>query len=68
MAKDKLWIKKAIQNPGSFSKKAKKAGMTVNQLATKDLKKKSKVSSTTKKQAVLAKTLSKIRPKKKKGK
>lgn len=65
MMATKNWIKGAIENPGSFSKKAKKAGMSTAALAKKDLKKGSKVSAKTKKQAVLAQTLGKLRKKKK---
>lgn len=65
MAK-KMWIKGAISNPGSFSKKAKKAGKSTAAYATQVTKKGSKASSNTKRQANLAKTLSKMR--KKKGK
>jgi len=63
MAK-KNWIAGAIENPGSFSKKAKKAGMSTSALAKKDLKKGSKASKKTKKQANLALTLGKLRKKK----
>ena len=62
---NKNWIQGAIENPGSFSKKAKKAGMSTSALAKKTLKKSSKAQKKTKKQAVLAETLSKIRAKKK---
>ena len=64
MAK-KNWIQGAIETPGSFSKKAKKAGVSTSALAKKTLKKGSKASSKTKKQAVLAETLAKMRAKKK---
>jgi hypothetical protein len=60
----KNWIAGAVEHAGSFTKKAKAAGLTVAQLATKDTKKKSKVSSKTKKQAVLAQTLANIGKKK----
>jgi len=65
MATKKNWIQGAIEKPGSFSKKAKNAGISTSAYATKSLKKKSKASSTTKKQAVLAKTLAGMRKKKK---
>jgi len=64
MAK-KNWIAGAIKNPGSFAAKAKKVDISTSALAKKSLKKKSKVSSTTKKQAVLAQTLAGLRKKKK---
>jgi len=66
MAKKKeKWIQKAIKNPGDFSKKAKRAGMTTQQYAKKVLKEGSKASEKTKKQAQLAITLSKMRKGKK---
>ena len=58
------WIKKAIKRPGAFKKKAKKAGMSTSAYATKVLKKGSKASTRTKRQAALAKTLGKMRKKK----
>ena len=60
------WIKKAIKRPGAFKKKAKKAGMSTSAYATKVLKKGSKASPRTKRQASLAKTLKKMRKKKRK--
>jgi len=57
----KYWIKGAIKNPGAFTKKAKSAGMSVSKYASKVLSKKSKASTTTKRQAALAKTLRKLR-------
>lgn len=61
------WIQKAIKRPGAFSKKAKRAGKSVSAYASQVLKKGSKASTRTKKQAALAKTLGKMR-KRKKGK
>lgn len=55
------WIKGAIKHPGAFKAKAKKAGMSTSKFASKVLKKGSKASSTTKRQANLAKTLAKLR-------
>lgn len=63
----KKWIKKAISRPGAFTKKAKKAGMSVSAYARKVLKKGSKASTRTKRQAALSRTLSRLR-KRKKGK
>lgn len=57
----KKWIQKAIKRPGAFSKKAKAAGMSVAEYANKVLRPGSKVDTRTKRQASLAKTLSKIR-------
>jgi hypothetical protein len=55
------WISGAIKHTGAFEKKAKRAHMTVNAYTKKVLSKNSKASATTKKQAQLAKTLSKLR-------
>lgn len=60
----KRWIQKAIKRPGAFKKKARAAGMSVSEYASKVLKKGSKASTRTKKQAVLARTLKKLRKKK----
>lgn len=60
----KKWIKGAIKRPGAFSAKAKRAGMTTSQYAKHVLKKGSRASERTKKQARLAQTLSKMRKKK----
>ena len=64
LSKEKDWIRKAIKNPGAFSKKAKSAGMSTSSYANKVLKKGSKASATTKRQANLAKTLGGLRRKK----
>ena len=56
----KNWIKGAIKHPGAFTKKAKASGMSVEAYAAKVTKPGSKASATTKKQAALAKTLSKL--------
>ena len=53
----KAWIQGAVKRPGAFTKKAKAAGMSVSAYATKVLKKGSKASTRTKRQASLAKTL-----------
>ena len=63
MAKKK-WIKGAIKRPGAFTAKAKKAGKSVSAYASSVLKKGSRASTRTKRQAALAKTLSKMRKKK----
>ena len=57
----KNWIAGAIKRPGAFTKKAKAAGMSVSAYASKVLKKGSKASPRTKRQAALAKTLKKLR-------
>lgn len=58
------WIQSAIKHPGAFSAKAKKAKMSTSKFASKVLKKSSKASSTTKKQAALVKTLAHLRGRK----
>ncbi len=61
------WIQKAVsKNACAFRKKAKAAGMSTSQYATSVLKKGSKASAKTKKQANLAKTLGKLPKGKKK--
>ena len=58
------WIQKAIKKPGAFTAKAKAAGKSVSAFAKQATKPGSKASTTTKRQANLAKTLSKMRKKK----
>jgi hypothetical protein len=55
------WIKGAIKHPGAFTKKAKSHGMTPSSFASKVLANKEKYPAKTEKQAVLAKTLSKLK-------
>ena len=56
------WIQKAVsKNPGSFTKQAQSAGMSVSGFRNKVLANKGDYSSTTVKRANLAKTLSKMR-------
>ena len=55
------WIQSAIKRPGAFRAKAKAAGMSTGAYAAKVTKPGSGVSTRTKKQANLAKTLSKMR-------
>jgi hypothetical protein len=55
------WIQGAIKRPGAFKAKAKRAGMSTSAYASKVLKKGSGASTLTKRQASLAKTLSKLR-------
>jgi len=66
MAHTNAWIQEAIEEPGSFKKKAKSKGMSVKAYASKVMKKGSKASAKTKRQASLAKTLSKMSKKKSK--
>ena len=54
------WISKAIRRPGSFTRQAKKAGKSTAGFASQVLKKGSKASTTTKRRAVLARTLRKL--------
>tara|TARA_R110000824_G_scaffold321561_1_gene508362 strand:- start:72 stop:266 length:195 start_codon:yes stop_codon:yes gene_type:complete len=56
----KKWIQKAKLKEGAFTKKAKAAGMGVQAYANKVLKKGSKATTTTKRQASLAKTFKKM--------
>ena len=56
----KNWIKKAIKRPGALTRKAKKAGMSVSADEKKVTKAGSRVSTRTKRQANLAKTLKKF--------
>lgn len=60
----KNWIKGAIKRPGAFSAKAEAADMSTAAYAAKVTKPGSTASTTTKRQANLAKTLSKMRKKK----
>jgi len=62
----KNWIKGAVKRPGAFTKKAKAAGMSISAFASKVLKKGSKSSTRTKRQASLAKTFRKMARKRKK--
>ena len=62
------WIQGAIERPGAFSAKAKKAGMSTSAYARKVLKKGSKASKRTKRQAALALTLSKMRKRRRRKK
>lgn len=55
------WIQKAIKHPGSFTKQAQAAGMSVSAFRNKVLANKSAYSSTTVRRANLAKTLSRMR-------
>jgi len=58
------WIKGAIKRPGAFKAKAKRADMSTAAFARKVLKKGSKASTRTKRQASLARTLMGFRKKK----
>ena len=58
--KDKKWIKKAIKNPGAFTAKAKKKGITTAQLQANVEKNPEKYDEKTRKQAKLRETLVRI--------
>ena len=64
MPGDKNWIQGAVKRPGAFSKKAKEAGMSTDQYATKVSTNPEEYDERTVKQANLAKTLTKLRKKK----
>lgn len=61
----KNWIKGAIKHPGAFRAKAKAAGMSTPAYAIKVTAPGSTASTTTKRQANLAKTLGKMNPSRK---
>lgn len=63
--KDKKWIQKAVQNPGSFTAKAKKKGITSAQLQANVEANPQKYDEKTQKQAKLRETLVKLNKKKK---
>lgn len=65
MAKKKKWIKGAIKREGALTAKAKRAGMSVSAYAAKVRANPSRYSARTVKQANLAKTLGKMRKRKK---
>ncbi len=60
----KKFMKGAVKRPGAFKKKAKRAGKSVTQEAHSVLKKGSKASTRTKKQANLALIFKRFRPRK----
>jgi hypothetical protein len=57
MAKKGKWIQKAIKNPGAFTAKAKRRGMTPAQFQRAVLSNPGKYDATTRRQANLRKTL-----------
>jgi hypothetical protein len=59
----KHWMQNAVKHPGSFTASANKAGMGVQQYASKVLAPDSHASGLTKKRASLAKTFAKFRKK-----
>lgn len=63
--KDKNWIQKADMKEGSFTKKAKKKGITSAQLQANVEKNPEKYDEKTRKQAKLRETLVKLNKKKK---
>ena len=58
--KDKKWIKKAIKNPGAFTAKAKRKGITTAQLQANVEREPDKYDEKTRKQAKLRETLVRI--------
>ena len=64
----KKWIKGAIKRPGAFSAKAKRAGMSTEAYAQKVLRRGSRASTRTKRQAALAETLMVMKKKSKRKK
>lgn len=66
--KDKKWIQKAIDRPGTFTAKAKKRGITSAQLQENVLSNPEKYDEKTVKQANLRKTLVGLHKKKKEKK
>lgn len=63
---DKKWMQKAVKRPGAFTAKAKRAGKSTQAYAAQVLKKGSKASTRTKRQANLARTFAKSAKKRKK--
>jgi len=63
--KDKNWIQKAVKNPGAFTAKAKKRGITSAQLQANVEANPEKYDEKTRKQAELRKTLVSLNKKKK---
>lgn len=56
----KKWIQSAIKRPGAFTRKAKAVGKSISSYAAKVTKPGSRASTRTKRQANLAKTLTKM--------
>jgi hypothetical protein len=63
--KDKKWIQKAVKNPGSFTAKAKKRGITSAQLQRNVEDNPNKYDEKTRKQANLRETLVRLNKNKK---
>jgi hypothetical protein len=63
LAKKKRWIAGAVKRPGAFAAKAKRAGKSTSAYARSVLKKGSRASTRTKRQAALARTFAKMRRK-----
>jgi hypothetical protein len=63
--KDKKWIQKAVKNPGSFTAKAKKRGISSAQLQRNVEENPNKYDEKTRKQANLRETLVRLNKKKK---
>ena len=65
MAKGGDWIEGAIKRPGAFKKKAKERGMSTKEFAAKVTANPDEYDTRTVRQANLAKTLTKLRNRKK---
>ena len=61
LQEEENWIQGAVKRPGAFTKKAKAAGMSVQQFASHVDKNKDKYSTRTERQANLAQTFSKMK-------
>ena len=61
MEEDKKWFQGAVKRPGAFTKKAKAAGMSVQQFAKHVDDNKSKYSTRTERQANLAQTFASMK-------
>ena len=60
-ARKRKWIQGAIRRPGAFTRKARAAGMSVSAYAARVLRPGSRADVRTKRQAVLARTLARLR-------
>ncbi|MCX7851809.1 MAG: hypothetical protein N2383_03395 [Caldilineales bacterium] len=61
MTPPKRWIQKAIRRPGAFRAKARRAGLSVAAYASHVLRPGTRASLRTRRQAILARTLRRLR-------
>lgn len=61
MVKAENWIKGAVKKPGSFTREAQRAGMSVKAFTSKVLNNKKKYSTKTVRRASLARVFSKMK-------